>query len=330
MSGHRILVTSRSFGTGNRDASAELEASGLAVVRGQADHDLDTLRDTLGDAVAWIAGAGAITAAHLAASPQLRVIARYGVGVDAVDRSAAARFGITLTNTPGANTSAVADHTLGLMLASLRGIVPGDRNVRAGDWKAIRGRELGSATVGIIGFGRIGRAVATRTAGFGARVLAYDPYVGAAAMAQEAAVPAPLADLARRCDIVSLHAPGGQRVITAAWLAEPGPPLLLVNTARAGLIDEPAVAAAMRSGRVAWFAADMLAAENAAGACSSALLAPELADRVIVTPHVAAQTIEAIDRMTATTVDDVLAVLAGRPPRHAVPPPRETQCSQRT
>ncbi|MCR8669660.1 hydroxyacid dehydrogenase, partial [Agrococcus sp. HG114] len=129
-----ILATSRSFGAGDRDLVAELEAAGHRVSRGASDHALGELRAALAEADAWVAGTGPVTAAHLDAAPRLRVIARYGVGVDAVDVEAATARGIVVANTPGANADAVADHAVALMLAALRSIAAGDRRVRAGDW----------------------------------------------------------------------------------------------------------------------------------------------------------------------------------------------------
>ena len=306
-----VLVTSRSFGSGAQDVAGELAAAGLEVVRGPADHDLGALRDVLHDAAAWIAGTGPVTGEHLAAAPSLRILARYGVGVDAVDLPAAAARGVVVTNTPGANSEAVADHAIALLLAALRGVVAGDRRVRSGDWSGERGRELGALTVGIIGFGRIGRGVARRLTAFGSRILAHDPFVDVGALG---AVPATLEQLAQRCDVVSLHAPGGHRVIDATWLRGARPGLLVVNTARAELIDEGAVADALRDGRLRGFAADTLSSEGKG--TPGPLLAVDLAARVVVTPHVGAQTVEAIDRMGSAAVADVIAVLGGSTPSH--------------
>jgi D-3-phosphoglycerate dehydrogenase len=311
-----VLVTSRSFSSGSRDLLAELAAAGLDVVRGPATHDPEALRGPLASAVAWIAGTGPVTAAHLAAAPRLRIVARYGVGVDAVDLSAAATRGVVVTNTPGANSDAVADHAVALLLAALRGVAAGDRRVRAGDWSVRRGRELGSLTVGVAGFGRIGRGVARRLAGFGTAVAAYDPFVAPDAVRSLGAEPMALEDMAAGCYAVSLHAPGGRRLVDAAWLRRARPGLVVVNTARADLVDEDAVAEALRAGRLGAYAADTLATEGTAAA--SPLLAEDLADRVLITPHIAAQTVEAVDRMSSAATAEVLAVLSGADPAHPV------------
>src|SRR4051794_36559449 len=177
-----VLVTSRPFSSGDLDLAAELANAGCEVLRGPSDHDLDALRPALSRATAWIAGAGPVAAAHLDAAPHLQIVARYGVGVDAVDLAAAAARGVLVTNTPGANTGAVADHALALMLAALRNVAAGDRAVRTGDWSVRRTRQLGRLTVGIVGLGRIGREVASRLSGFGSTLLGHDPWVDQAAL----------------------------------------------------------------------------------------------------------------------------------------------------
>lgn len=313
-----ILATSRSFSDGDLDLVARAEAAGHTIVRGPAHHDLDDLTPLLASAEGWIAGTGPVTDAHLAAAPHLRIVARYGVGTEAVDLAAAERRGIPVTNTPGANADAVADHAVGLMLAALRFIPDGDRRVRDGDWSVRRGRELGAATVGIVGFGRIGQGVARRLGGFGCTVLAADPFLPAERMAGLGATPVDLDGLFRTADVVTLHAPGGQTLVDATRLDGIRPGTIVVNTARPDLVDEDAVAAALRAGRLAAYAADTLAGDTAASA--SPLLAPDLADRVTVTPHLGAQTTQAVDNMGSLSLDDVLSVLAGRAPAHLVPP----------
>jgi D-3-phosphoglycerate dehydrogenase len=155
-----VLVTTRSFGTGAADPAAELRGAGLDVVRGDPAHDPAQLGGPLERAVAWIAGAAPIGADLLDLAPRLRVLARFGTGVDAVDVAAAAARDVVVTRTPGANADSVADHAVTLMLAALRHLVAADRAVRAGSWRApARGRELGALTVGIVGYGAVGRGV---------------------------------------------------------------------------------------------------------------------------------------------------------------------------
>jgi D-3-phosphoglycerate dehydrogenase / 2-oxoglutarate reductase len=306
MSSDVVLVTPRAFGAGDADPEAGLRAAGLDVVRGAPDHDLAALADALGRAVAWIAGAAPVRAEHLDAAPRLRIIARFGTGTDAVDLAAAAARGIVVARTPGANAESVADHAVGLMLAALRHVVAADRAVRAGEWKlAARGRELGALTVGIVGYGAVGRAVGRRIrAGFGSRVLAHDPFLASADGARLVG----LEELVAAADVISLHLPGGDApLVDAALLARVRPGAVLVNTARGSLLDEAAVADALRSGRLGGVAVDVLAREPAT---DSPLLG---APNVTVTPHVASQTTQAIDRMGMESVAEVLRVLRGEP-----------------
>lgn len=313
-----VAVSSRSFGSGDDDPTADLDDAGYRVVRIAPSHDLAEVADALAGAVAWIAGTGPVTADHLDAAPHLRVLARYGVGVDAVDLAAATARDVVVTNTPGANAEAVADHTIGLMLAALREVVAGDSAVRAEDWSRRRGRELGACTVGLVGFGAVGRTVARRLDGFGSRILVHDPALS------EPVVPGSgggvravdLASLLADSDVVSLHAPGTERpLIDVAALTTMRPDAVLVNVARASLVDEHAVADALVDGRLAAHASDVVAAEHDGG--SSPLLA---APRTTLTPHVAGQTVQAIDRMGRMAADEVVRILGGQPPRHPVVP----------
>lgn len=314
-----ILVTSRSFSDGDLDLVERAAVAGHRILRGPAHHDLDELRVLLHGADAWIAGTGPVTGAHLAAAPKLKIIARYGVGTEAVDLAAARSRGIPVSNTPGANADAVADHAVGLMLAALRFVPDGDRRVRAGDWGVRRGRELGAATVGIVGFGRIGQGVAKRLSGFGCRILAADPFLPAEVVRAAGAAPTALDELFETADLISLHAPGGQLLVDAGRLARMRRGSVIVNTARGDLIDEAAVADALHDGILAGYAADTLDGDTAAK--NSPLLADALADRVIVTPHLGAQTTQAVDNMGSLSLDDVIAVLKGSDPRFPVTAP---------
>jgi len=315
-------VTSRSFSSGDHDARAALEAAGVTLVTGLPNHDLEALRPLLATTKAWIAGTGPVTAEHLEAAPHLQVIARYGVGVDAIDRVAAASHQVVVTNTPGANSGAVADHAVALLLAALRHVVVGDRRVRAGSWTVQRTRQLGQLTVGIVGVGRIGRGVATRLSGFGCTLLGHDPWVPEAELRAAGIEPVGMVELTQRSDIVTLHTPGERPLVDRDWLASVKQGVIVVNTARASLVDEHALAVALADQTVAVYAADTLSSE-ATGDQASPLLHGDLRDRTLFTPHLAAQTVEAVDNMGRGAVEAVLAVLAGRVPRNLVHPPTD-------
>ena len=306
-----VLVTSRSFGSGRVDPVAFLEAHGLSVRRGDAGHGIEALAPLLGDAVAWIAGAAPVEEHHLDHATQLRLVVRYGTGVEAVDHEAMHRRGIILARTPGANAEAVADHTIGLLLAVLRGTVDADRRVREGHWSAAGpGREVSACTVGIVGYGQIGRAVHQRLRGFGCEVLVSDPRASddldVTLVALDEMLPA--------ADVLTLHLPGQpEPLLDAAALGRLKPGSVVINTARAGLIDEGALAEALRSGGVAGAGLDVLGAEGEA--VSLLLDAPN----VVVTPHIAGQTIEAIDRMGKMAAEEVVRVVVdGAAPCHQV------------
>jgi D-3-phosphoglycerate dehydrogenase / 2-oxoglutarate reductase len=313
MSAGSVVVTSRSFATSDDSPVRELEAAGLDVVRADPRHDAAELATLLPGAVAWIAGTSPVTEQMLALGPRLRVLARYGVGYDAVDVAAATRRGLWVTTTPGVNTEAVADLTVALLLDALRHVTAGVEAVRRGDWGARRGREVGAMTVGLLGFGRIGQAVARRLLGFGASVLAVDPQLSGSPV--DAVEVVDLPTLAARCDAVSLHAPGGEVLLDRERLGRLRTAVTVVNTARGDLVDEHAMADALRSGHVRAYACDTLTAEQGTGA-GSPLLAPDLADRVLVTPHIGAQTDEAVSGMGRLAVANVLAVLRGDVPPH--------------
>ena len=313
MSAGSVVVTSRSFATTDASPRLELEAAGLDVVRADPRHDLAELSRLLPEAVAWIAGTSPVTDPMLALGPRLRVLARYGVGYDAVDVAAATRRGLWVTTTPGANTEAVADLTVALLLDALRHVSAGVEAVRRGEWSARRGRELGALTVGLLGFGRIGQAVARRVLSFGASVMAVDPQLSVCPM--DGVELADLPALAARCDVVSLHAPGGAVLLDRELLGWLRAGVTVVNTARGDLVDEQALADALHSGHVGAYACDTLRAEHGAAAASP-LLADDLSDRVLVTPHIGAQTEEAVTGMGRLAVDNVMAVLRGDAPPH--------------
>ena len=319
MSGYRVLVTTRSFGSGSIDVVELLASTGVEVVRGSAVHDPVELISVLATADAWITGRAPITAELLDLAPRLRVITHFGVDTDALDVAAAVRRDIVVTNTPGADTDAVADHTLGLLLAALRGVVDGDRRVRSGRWTTTRGRELRAMTVGIVGFDRIGRAVAQRLIGFGAGVVVHESFADPGGAATSGFAVRPHAEFVAESDAVTLHAAGGLRILDGDWLAECRPGQVVVNAGHYGLVDEEAVAVALRAGRLSAYAADSLRPRDPALG-PGPLLESDLIPSVIVTPYLGAETLEAIDRMGLSAANDVIAVLAGHAPQHQIEP----------
>lgn len=295
-----------------------LEAQALvSVATGTAEADLCR---AVADADGLVMRAnGRVSEAVLAAAPRLRVVGRHGVGLDNIDVAAARRRGVTVVNTPHANSVSVAEHTVACMLTLLRNLTALDRAVRDGDWPArnrLLGSEVDGRTVGIIGLGNIGRRVARILhRGFGMQVLYTDPVPRPDAEVELGARRVLLPTLLRAADVVTLHLPlteSSRGLIDAAALASMPAHAVLVNVSRGGVVDEAALVDACRSGRLAGAALDVfveepLPADHLLTSC----------DRVLLTPHSAAMTHESSLRMSLV-VEDVLAVLEGRAPRHAI------------
>jgi phosphoglycerate dehydrogenase-like enzyme len=270
-----------------------------------------------------VAGAGAViastdpfTADVFRACPALRLVARVGVGFDAIDVAAATAAGVAVTTTPGTNASSVADHALALMLAVIRRIAQHDAEVRSGAWPrgpADLPGELTGRTVGLVGYGRIGRLVARRVAGFDARVLTHDPVYDGGDVAEAV----PLAELLARASVVSLHAPlidTTRHLIGAAELRAMRPDAILINTARGGLVDELALVAALEAGDIAGAGLDVFAEEPPPVERFRALR------NVVLTPHLAGLSDLSRAAMTQMASESVVDLLAGRMPRGILNP----------
>lgn len=254
----------------------------------------------------------------LAGAPDLKMVANCGVGYDNIDVAACSRRGILVSNTPGVLTEATAELTWALLLAISRNVVSGDAYTRAGKfrfWAPLHflGSEVSGKTLGIVGMGRIGRAVARRAAGFNMPVCYYNRSpLPAEAAAQFQGEAVPLETLLERADYVSLHVPltpETRHLINKAALERMKASAFLINTARGPVVDEAALVKALRSGRIAGAALDVYEAEPA--------LTPGLVelDNVVLLPHMGSATWETRTRMTALAAENLLAGLAGeRPP----------------
>jgi D-3-phosphoglycerate dehydrogenase / 2-oxoglutarate reductase len=318
-----VLVTPRSFA---RHEPALLEhareAVGELLFRPGLAADDPERTALLARADGWIAGLEQIDAGVLEAAPRLRVIARYGVGTENVDLPAAHGRGIAVTNTPGANAESVAELTIAFVGALARSLPWASAAVRAGGWPRVEGVAIAGRTLGLLGLGAIGRAVARRAHALGMQVLAHDPALAPETIRSADAEPASAQEVVGRADFLSLHVPvlpETRGMVDARFLGRMKPGAFLINAARGELVDETALAAAVRSGHLAGAALDSLAAEPPPP--DHPLLA---LDSVIVTPHVGAHTDAATTEMGRRALADCLAVLDGRPPRHPVVlPPTE-------
>jgi D-3-phosphoglycerate dehydrogenase / 2-oxoglutarate reductase len=258
-----------------------------------------------------------VTSALLEKSPRLRVIGRAGVGVDNVDVEAATRRGILVMNTPGGNAVSVAEHTFALLLALARSVPQANASIQAGRWEksSLSGTELRGKTIGLVGLGRVGTEVARRARALEMNVLAYDPYVTPAAAREVEVELVPLDDLLGRSDVVSLHtslSAATEKMIDAAAIAKMKKGARLVNCARGELIDEAALAEALRSGHLAGAAVDTFAHEPPKN--SPLIGLPNL----IATPHIAGSTAEAQEKVGVAIAQQVRDYLADGLIRNAV------------
>ena len=297
----------------------ELAARGLDAMRSaglEVDQRLgltpDALRAAVRDAAALvIRSATRVDDALLAVAPELVVVGRAGIGLDNVDVDAATRRGVMVVNAPQSNVLSAAEHTLALLLAQARNVPQADADLRRGEWNRSRweGVELHAKTLGIVGLGRVGVLVAQRAHAFGMQLLAYDPFVSADRARQLGVqlVPA-LDELVRQADFLTVHLPKTPDTIglvDAELLTHAKPTLRIVNTARGGIIDEAALADALREGRVAGAAIDVWATEPTTASPLFEL------PNVVVTPHLGASTAEAQDKAGQTIAEQVVLALRG-------------------
>jgi D-3-phosphoglycerate dehydrogenase / 2-oxoglutarate reductase len=264
-----------------------------------------------------------VTRPVIAAATRLRAIGRAGIGVDNIDVAAATERGIVVFNTPDANATTTAELTLAHLLSLSRHLPQADRSLRQNEWQPARysGVELAGKTIGVIGFGTIGRLVAQRCAGLKMRVLAYDPFVTPEIMEQSAAEPAEFDALLASADYITLHCPltdKTRNVINATRLATMKRGARLINCARGGLVDEAALVDALNSGHIAGAALDVYEKEPPTGSPLLAL------DNVVLTPHLGASTEEAQQAVSIRIARAVVKFLATGAAETAVNLPRVT------
>ena len=256
-----------------------------------------------------------------AAAPRLSVVGVASVGIDRIEVEAATRAGVMIVNAPTGNTIAAAEHTMALMLALLRRVPEADASIRQGRWDraTYTGRELRGKTLGIIGLGKIGKAVARRATGFEMRVIASDPYLTEEQASEAGAKLVGLAELLHRSDVITVHTPltaHTRGLLGRAQLEATKPGAFVLNVARGGIVDEHALADALGSGQIAGAAVDVYSTEP---------MAPDnplrAAPNLVLTPHLGASTSEAQDRVGLEMAEQVLMALAGVTPPYAVTAP---------
>lgn len=308
----RILITD---GLGENGQSVLRAASRVDDKAGISASDL---LKTIGDYDALIVrGRTKVNAQVLEAGRKLKVVGRAGVGVDNIDLESAKKHGITVVNAPVSTTLAVAELTIGLLLATAREIPRADAAMKKGEWlkKEFEGVELNGKTLGIVGFGRIGIEVGKRAAAFGMNVVAYDPLVSEDEIKARGGEPVTIQELYEWSDFISLHIPLNvhtRDLIGPMALSEMKDGVRIISTARGGIIDESALLAALNSGKVAAAALDVFATEP------PGLTGLVEHPKVITTPHIGAQTVEAQTRAADDIAHEVLSALRGEPLRWKV------------
>jgi D-3-phosphoglycerate dehydrogenase len=282
--------------------------------------DSDEFVDALARADAILCGNDLrINDAVLEKAPNVRAVAKLGVGLDTVDIDAATRRGAVVFHTPGANDQAVADHTFALILAVARKIPYCDQSLREKRWEhtKIMGVGIWRKTLGLIGLGAIGRCVALRAKGFQMRVLAYDPYWPEGFAREQGVERASLDELLETSDIVSIHAPltpENRGMIDAAALSKMKSSAILINVARGGIVNDSDLYDALKEGRIAGAGIDVFEIEPPATTQLPTL------DNVVLTPHTAAFTFEGMNNMSEGVVDQLIDCFNGKKPAHIVNP----------
>lgn len=306
----KVLISTSTFGRVSREPLEALEKAGLSYSLNPHGRQLESAetRELLAGASGLIAGTERLDREILAGAPELRAIARVGVGLENVDLEAARELGIRVTNTPNPPARAVAELALGGILASLRHLGPADRSLRRGEWRKPMGRLLAGSTVGIVGAGRAGRALVALLAPFGCRILAVDLEPDPAWAEANGVEHTSLEELLAASDVVSLHVPltaATRHLIDRAAIAQMKPGAVLVNCARGGLVDEAALAENLKNGKLEAAFLDVFETEPYGG---------ELIDLpdTLLSPHIGSYAAECRLEMELEAVENLIGSLRAR------------------
>jgi D-3-phosphoglycerate dehydrogenase len=307
----RILITPRSLTQAPCLDLALLEKVGYELVYGPAGKmpTENELLQLLPGCVGWLAGVEVISERVLRSATELKAISRNGTGIDNVPVGLAQQLGIKVLRAEAANARGVAELAICFALASLRHLPALHLNLKQGQWKLIRGREIRDREFGLVGCGAIGRMVAQMALGLGAKVTAYDPYPDESFQPSENFGWRSLDAVLSGAEILSLHCPpppGGRPMIDCEALSQIQPGCCLINTARGSLVDEDSIIEALQTGKLSTYATDVFSTEPPDPA--SPLLRHE---RVIVSPHIGAFTEESVRRATRKAVENLISALKG-------------------
>ncbi|MDR0473066.1 MAG: phosphoglycerate dehydrogenase [Treponema sp.] len=314
----KILVTPTSFKPDRGGPALELLRSfSDELVFNPLDKPLseDELIPLLSGCSGYIAGIDFVTRKVIENASGLKVISRYGAGYDRVDLAAAKERGIIVSNTPGVNANAVADLAFALLLSIARKVPLLDRKTREGQWPRSNGIELYGKTIGILGLGAVGKAVAKRAAGFSMKIMAHDPFINREYAEANGILAAGFHEVLKEADFLSLNLPltnETRNIISASAMSGMKKGAIIVNTARGGLIDENAAYEFLKSGRLGGLGLDVFDSEPPGASPLFEL------DNVVITPHTAAHTAEAVAAMAEMSVKNLIDLLSGKECRYIV------------
>jgi D-3-phosphoglycerate dehydrogenase / 2-oxoglutarate reductase len=313
---NRILLTTTSYQDTPGKHHDLLAASGLEVVRARGPlQEADMLKLVEGEGFdGLLNGDDLITSkvidAGLAAKRKLKVIAKYGIGLDSIDVKYATEKKVPVLFTPGVNHTTVAEHAFGLMIALVKHFWVHLKSTKGGGWKRVTGNELAGKTMGVIGMGRIGKEVITRAAAFDMKPIAFDLYWdGAFAWKHKVDRAQTAEEVLQKADVISLHMnldDANRQFINKARIATMKKGAILINTARGGLVSEADIAEACRSGQLGGYGTDVLDHEPQAANHPFASI-----DNIIVTPHVGSRTFESVERQAMRATQNIVNFLKG-------------------
>lgn len=312
----KVLVTATNYSKYCQAGKKLLENAGCEIIENPhgRPYTFEELKELVGDIDGAVVGVDTWNEEVFRLAPGLKVMARFGVGVDNIDLDAAKAHGITVCNSPGINSSAVAEQAVALMLSLIRQVPRMNDAVRKGEWIRPMFHELKSRTVGFLGFGAIARHVALRLAGFSPKMIAYDKYPNEAAAEELGVKLVSMEEVLEKSDIISIHLPATEEtrhLIRKETIEKMKDGVYLINTARGSIVREQDVAAALESGRIAGFGTDVF--EHEPIDTAGPLFAFE---NYIATPHVSAETYENCETTSIVTAEAVLDVFGGREPKN--------------
>lgn len=310
----RILLTTTSYQDISGPHHELLESTGIEIVRERGPLSEERMLQLVGEFDAILCGDDVISRAVLEkAAPRLKILSKYGIGVDKIDVKAATEMGIPLSFCPGVNHTTVAEHTFALLLALVRNLLEIANATRAGNWKRLTGHEIMGKTIGIVGLGRIGKEVAIRAKAFGMNVIAFDVYWDEAFAAAHDITRVPsMAEIFTASDIISLHTNLTEEtrdMIRAETIAIMKDGVILLNCSRGEVVHTADLAAALESGKVGGYGADVLDEEPPRA--DHPLLT---AKNCIITSHIGSRTYESVQRQAMMAARNLLNMLRGEKP----------------